>query len=359
MKKSILLLMPLFLALSGCNKASSIPNKKEVDAFKALLNEQDLSEFHQKWFASQFTNEYSILDIEEADEDEYKITNFFNYTGIGWLNSYYILSDDNYDSLMDDYGEINIFDAMSKGVGGYRIIQSSDAASYVKEPAEDPVTRTLSVLQSTTLKTTESDVFVNNTLFAADTSSFNYEERQEFNGKIGKDLLFSTVSTRSFREIFSSVNLFGAPEEIEHLDSLYYSTCRDLKNRSDKEISDFIIDKKIEMSEEENYLDVKFSFDGEQLEDNESMPGVINGILHFDKETHSFAQFEYEIEFVNESVNEETNEIIFATMRFTCAGVSSHEQLGSLDTKDDPTVYDDVTTFLEDVIEQVVPPTLY
>ena len=242
MKKYMFLLVPLILTLSGCKKNTPtpeptpiIPNQEAVDAFKALLNEQDLSEFHQKWFASQYTNEYSILDIENSEDG--KITNFFNYTGLGWLDFYYTLSEDDYSSLMGSYGDINIFDAMSIGEGGYRIIQTSDAASYIKEPAEESENRNLSVNQSMTLKTTDSDVLVDNTLFTTDTDAFIYEDRQEFSGKIDKELLFSTVSTRSFREIFSTVNLFGAPEDIEYIDSLYYSTCLNLKDKSDKEIT--------------------------------------------------------------------------------------------------------------------------
>lgn len=378
MKKFILLLIPLVFVLGGCKNglhistteqktttATTIPNQEEVDAFKALLNEQDLSDFYQKWFASVYSHEYSILDIENIElEDETimdygKSTNFYNYSGYGFLDFYYILSEDNYNSLMDSYGTINIFDAMSKGEGGYRIMQSSDAASYNKYVAEESKSVGLSVNQSMALKTTESDVIVDNTLYISDRNAFEYEKRQEFGGMIDKELLFSTVSTRSFREIFSTVNLFGAPEDIEYLDSLYYSTCKNLKNKNDKEISDFIIDKKIEISEGEKYLEVNFSFDGEELEDNDSIPGIIKGTLYYDKETHAFAEFQYVVEFINESINEETGDIIFANMKFTCSGKISRDSIGSIYTKEDLTVYDDVVTFLEDVREKVVPPSIY
>ena len=364
MKKLVFLLIPLLITLGACNNSSSnasISNQDEVDNLKALLNKVDLSDFHKKSLGTMFTQEYDVLDVYK-DGDEEKTTSFFSYIGLGFLDMMYDLSKDEYDSIVDEKGNINVFDAISVGDGGYRITQSSKATSFFRDGGDYATTQNLNINQQMTVRSLDNDVFIYNSLDVTDKDYFDYSDRQYFNGTIKKDLLFDSISTRSFSEIFSKVHLFDAPGNVEYLDRLYFEKCRELKDMSDKEISDFINENQIKINEGEENIELDFVFKNEDIdEEYESniFPGEIVGKLMYDKTTSEFKEFEYEIKFLRETYDEETGSSKYVIMAFKCSGASKREGMGDMYTPNDPTVYDDVVSFLEDVNEQVVPPSIF
>ena len=109
-------------------------------------------------------------------------------------------------------------------------------------------------------------------------------------------------------------------------------------------------------------IELSFVFPNEDLDEEYQeyiFPGEIEGKLKYDKETGAFNEFEYNINSSIDAVDEETGSEKHATMKFNCAGKSAREPLGDLWTPDDPTIYDDVIQFLEDVENEVVPPSIY
>ena len=132
MKKAFLLLIPLVIGLVSCDK--SIANIETVNELKALLDKQDLSEFHSKSLATTFTQEYDVLDV------------------------YYDLASEEYDSIVDGNGNVNVFDAIKEGEGGYRITQLAKASSFFRDGGEYSSMRNLNINQQMTLKTTDEDV---------------------------------------------------------------------------------------------------------------------------------------------------------------------------------------------------------
>lgn len=358
MKK--ILLLPLIVGLAACNN-TSITNQKEVDQLKELLNKQDLSDFTSKSFGTMFTQQYDALDVYNDTEAEEKSSSYFSYIGQGFLDSYYMLTKEQYDEIVDEKGDINIFDAIAVGQGGYRITQSAKTTSFFREGGESSVIKNLDISQQMTLKTTAEDVLVYNVLDVADNQIYDYASRQKLNASIDKELLFESISTRSFREIFSRVNLFDSPKNIECLDRLYFSICRDLTTKSNKDISKFIKDNQISIKEVENNLNLSFVFQQNDIDEDyidNIFPGAIIGTLTFDKVTGSFNEFNYEIKYVNESYDEENGNLRTANMIFTCAGISARDPMGDMWTPDNPTVYDNVVDFLEIVSEEIVPPTI-
>ena len=358
MKRTIFLLIPLVIGLASCNK--SIPNIEAVNKLKDLLNKQDLSEFHSKAFATMFTQEYDVLDIYK-DEDE-RSSSYFNYVGLGFLDFYYELTNEEYNSVVDDSGDINIFDAIKEGEGGYRITQSAKTSSFYRDGGTSSSVKNLDISQQMTLKTTDTDVFVYNILDVTDSGSFQYESRQKFNGEINKELLFDSISTRSFRDIFTSVNLFDAPSNVEYLDKTYFLTCNELKNMNDQEISDFITRNKISFEEVDDNIELSFVFSNDDIDEEYVdliFPGDIKGKLLYDKTTGEFVEFNYQIQYLTESVDEESENVKTMKMVFECAGKTAREPMGDMWIPDNPTVYSDVIEFLEDVSDQVIPPNIY
>ena len=368
MKFKALFLIPLIMGLSSCSNGVDIPNQDLVDKIKAILNKQDLSEFHLKSMGTMYTQDYDVLDISQdsinvdiTDEYQERVHNYFNYSGVGFLDFYYVLDDNQYKSIVDNKRNVNVFDALSKGEGGYRIKQIIRTSSFTRDGFVEAKINNLDVNQDVAIKTSDDakDLLVYNNLIATDDGVFHYDERQYFNASINKELLFGSVSTRSFREIFSKVDLFDAPSNIQHLDNLYYSICRDLLTKNDKEISDFIINNKITITIEEDYLKVNFVYPNEITDEEELdyiYPGEITGSLKFDKETYEYKEFTYEMHNLMEVYNEENGSLKVVKMVFTCSGISARDAMGTIWTDKDPTIYEDVADFLEDVSKEVVPP---
>ena len=367
MKRIVLLLIPLTLSLFACTKKQAstepesevIPNQEVVNRIKDLLNKQDLSEFYTKRLQGTYTQEYDVLDIDK-DEDT-KVSNYFNYGGYGIFGFYYDLAKDEYDSIVDEKGNIDTFDAIATGTGSYGIVQLARSTSFSREDSWEPKVSSLDILQQITLKTTKQDVWVENSLDVTETGIFDGSATQRFKASIDKELLFGSVSKRTFRDIFSKVELFDTPGNVEHLDKLYFSICRELVSKSNKEISDFIAMNQVSIKEEDN-IEVSFIFNTENIEEEEAdyiFPGAIKGTLIFDKETYEFSSFNYEMTCIAETYDEDSGSVKLANTKFTCTGVSSHELPEDPWEPIDPVVYDDVSEFLKDVNEQVIPPEIH
>jgi hypothetical protein len=358
--KKRLFLIPLLFGLAACG-GSSLSNQEEVNRFKELLNKQDLSEFTSKSLATMFIQEYDVLDVSRDMEEEESSSNYFNYVGLGFLDSSYELTKEEYDGIVDENGQVNTFDAIARGEGGYRITQTAKTASFYRDGGMGSTTENLDIAQQMTLKTSEEDVVVFNVLAVTDQQAYDTSTSQRFHGQINKDLLFGSVSTRSFREIFSAVNLFDAPGNVESLDRFYYSLCRELTTKSDQEISEFLLRNQIALTEAEDALELRFVFQGDDMGEDyvdSVFPGTIEGTLFFDKATGFFDEFEYEIKHMSEIYDETTGSLKTSNMNFTCAGKSSHSPLGDMWTPDNPTVYENVIDFLGDVSDQVIPPNI-
>ena len=374
MKRTALLLIPLILTLASCRnepvtptpepapEGDIIPNQEVVEELKEILNKQDLSELYTKSFRGMYSQEYDVLEISSDDEEATKTSSYLNYGGYGVFGYYYDLSLDEYDSIVDEKGNIDTFDAIATGRGSYGITHLTRTMSFNREGSAEAKIYNLDIQQNTTLKTTDEDVWVDNTLYISDDGIFHYESRQELSASINKELLFGSVSTRTFRNIFSKVDLFDAPGNIEHLDKLYYSICRELVSKNDKEISDFILGSQISIESDEENIKVNFVFDTENIDEDEFdyiYPGAIEGTLLFDKETYKFTEFSYEMNYKSETNDEETGSSKFIDTKFTCSGESTRELPHDSWEPINPTLYDDVSKFLEDVNEQVVPPEIY
>lgn len=363
MKKCALLLIPLVVGLVSCGDSSSIPNQDTVNRVKEILNKQDFSPFYSKSLGTIYTHEFNVLEIEEDEDDV--ITNYINYAGFGNFHYYYELSHDEYDSLVDEKGNVNTFDALYRGTGGYYLSQELRTNKTKRVNWYDAEITNLNVLQLLALKMDENDAFIYNVLGAGSKEDFyDFDKQQYLNALISKEVLFDSISTRSFRDIFSQVDLFNSPGNIEHIDKLYYSICHDLLSMSDKEISDFIIMNQISIEEaedEDEYIKLSFVYANEDLDDEETeyiFSGAIKGTLSFDNETLEFKEFSYEMDSTVESQDEETGDIRFVNSKFTCLGISRREPFGQYVEPEDPTVYDDAVEFLEDVNEQVIPPNI-
>ena len=367
MKRCVILLVPLMLGLAACNE-SKIPNQELVDKVKEILSKQDLSEFHSKTLQGMYTQEYDVLDINNDydfesfnDDEEPKTSSYFNYGGYGMFGFYYDLSEDQYNSIVDEKGNVDTFDAIATGTGSYGISQLSRAMSFNREGSTEATIYNLDISQTLMLKTTKQDVWVENSLDVTDKGVFDGDATQRFKASIDKELLFSSISTRVFRELFSKVDLFDTTGNIEHLDKLYISICRELVAKSDKEISDFLLENQVSIQEEEENIKLSFVFSTEDIEEEEAdyiFPGAIKGTLSFGKETYQMSDFDYGMTYRMETYDEETGSVKLVNTKFACQGVSYRGLQDDPWEPRDPIVYDDVPEFLKDVNEQVVPPKI-
>ena len=377
MKRTALLLIPLVLTLASCGNQTPtpepegevIPNQETVNKVKEILDEQDLSEFHTKTLQGKYTQEYDVLNIDNDydfdsfnDEEDFKTSSYFNYGGYGMFGYYYDLSEEQYDSIVDENGNIDTFDAIATGTGSYGISQLSRAMSFNREGSTEATVYNLDIAQTLMLKTTEQDFWVENSLDVTDTGVFDGDATQRFKASIDKELLFSSISTRVFRELFSKVDLFDTTGNIEHLDKLYFSICRELVSKSDKEISDFLLANQVSIQEEEDNIELSFVFSAEDIEEEEEdyiFPGAIKGSLSFSKETYQLSDFSYEMVYRMETYDEDTGSVKLVNTKFACQGVSSRDLPEDPWEPINPTMYDDVVEFLKDVNEQVVPPEIH
>jgi hypothetical protein len=146
------------------------------------------------------------------------------------------------------------------------------------------------------------------------------------------------------------------------LDKTYFLTCNELKNMNDQDISDFITRNKISFEEVDYNIELSFVFSNIDTDEEYVdliFPGDIKGKLLYDKTTGEFIEFNYQIQYLAESVDEESENVKTMKMVFECSGKTAREQMGDMWIPDNPTVYSDVIEFLEDVSDQVIPPDIY
>ena len=130
---------------------------------------------------------------------------------------------------------------------------------------------------------------------------------------------------------------------------------------TDQEISVFITNNSISLEEVEDDIKLSFVLNKNEIDEEYEdviFPGDIVGTLTYDKITGEFDEFSYKISNLAETYDEQTGSFKTANMVFECTGKTAREPMGDMYIADDPTVYDNVINFLEDVSEQVVPPSI-
>ena len=96
----------------------------------------------------------------------------------------------------------------------------------------------------------------------------------------------------------------------------------------------------------------------EVLDENGIIPGAFDGTLSYEKESGKFATYEYEISHVINETNEDTGSVHVASMEFKASGYSLNQKYDKdLYIDPNPAVYEDAEVFLDDVVEEVIPPS--
>ena len=336
----------------------TIVNQEDVDNLKSLLAKQDLSPFNEKFFFTQYSQNYSVY-INSIDDDS-RYVEFINYNGSGNVAYYYDVDEEIYNKILEK-DDINTFDIMCQGFGQYALVQYATINAYLNDEFEEKEDhqRTNHIQQLQALFD-DKNLQVESLYIYSDYFNDEAMEYRTFNGIIDKDTLFGSYTTKAISNIFSRVNIYDGPGYCEIIDSLYYQICLSLLASSDEEISQFIINNNVEYVEADEYSDISFELKEdkyiEYLGDHDVIPGVIKGTLHLDKETKALDNFEYKIIHFEESADYEANNIHTASMEFKAKGESRHgEPEGEPSMSEDPTVYTDPDEFMEQVIEQVIP----
>ena len=364
MKKKLLFLSAIaaITSLTGCNKENHINNQAEVDALKALLNKQDLSPFYEKSFSAMYNQSYSVYsnNIREDGED----IQFFRYNGTGMYGYYYSVTQEQYEKITSQ-DEVNPFDFMVQGTSAYDIRQSLDVDSYsfesdeqYSEPRENR--QTFEYWQSLTALFSNGNFQVDTKVTIDDKLDNNHDEMLDFNGIIANETLLETVTTSALNELFLQMEMFDGQRNTEFLDNLYYQTCEELLNKTDREISDFININHIEIKEGEANTEVSFKIEDESirniLSENDVFPGIIEGTLTYDKETGEYKSYSYNINYMNNEISEDGSSIHNASMKFSCEGYSTHKKYeGSIYVRPDPVEYTSGEEYVSTISEKAIP----
>ena len=364
MKKAIFL--PLLLcsfAFASCDSAPA--NMEEVNELKTLLAKQDLSPILDKMFVGQFAQNYETFSSTH-DEKETE-TQFYSYRGGGMFGCLYEVSEEAYQEVASLERE-DFFDYLSRGRGSYGMLQTATVASYHYAFDEEETEKTESqqcvdFLQRLETVFGDSTVQVYNSLSYKEDLDGVYDHRQNFNGIIDKGILFDAISARALSDIFASTNLYDGQRSCETLDRVYFELLGLLKGKSDQELSDFIIKNDIRFEEDEESTLVHFKVGDEAvraiLEENDIFPGNFEGTLTYEKESGSFSAYDYKIAYAHSETDESNGDVRATTMEFKANGYSWNKKFEEdLYIEPNPTVYEDAETFLEDVVREVIPPTL-
>ena len=363
MKKAFFL--PLLLSCLPLVSCGNQPaNMGEVNKLKALLSKQDLSPVYDKMFVSSFTQNYDVFSSTQSEEDAE--TRFYSYRGGGIFGCFYEVSEAAYKEV-EALPSRDFFDYLARGTGSYGMVQTAEMVSYHYDDAEADKTvdylATVGFLQRLEAYFGESEVQVYNTLSTKDDLDGAYDHRQLFNGIIDKKTLFDTITVRAFSDIFARTNLFDGQRSCEAIDSLYYAALGELSHMSDKELSDFISANGIAFEESETSTLVHFRIEEGRLRallDEEGIiPGAFEGTLAYDKQTGAFNAFDYEILHLLNEVDQATGSVHTASMEFKANGYSWNKKFDDpLYIEPNPTVYEDAELFLEDVVREVIPPSI-
>ena len=366
MKKA--LLFPLFLlstfAISSCG-SSSLPaessNAEEVNKLKSLLSKQDLSPTLTKMFVSEFTQDYDFFSSAHSGED--RITQFHSYHGGGSFGCAYSIDEASYNEVAKIENH-DFFDYLSRGQGGYGLLQSARVASYHEETDHgDHEVKSLqydNFLQNIQVNFGESDVQVSNYLTYSNAGEGGTPLVQSFNGRLGKEALFDNISIRTLSDLFARTNLYDGQRSCESIDGIYEATLNELNAKTDKELSDFIENNHISFSEEESNTLVHFQLHDEgiraSLTDKDIIPGLMEGTLSYDKNSGLFSGFEYKITHNVNETDAVSGRVYTVSMEFTAKGYSKNEEFeGDIYIAPNPTVYEDGAAFLEDMTEGIIP----
>lgn len=364
MKKAFFLPFVLCaLALPSCG--DSIGNREEVNRLKDLLSKQDLSPIYDKMFVSMFSQNYNVFSSLSGEEDEEGAeTRFYSYRGAGGFGCLYEVSEAAY-AEVEALESQNFFDYLSRGIGDYGMVQTATLVSYLYENGEDELIRSLQSLefvQEVDARFTANDVQVVNSLIAKDSvgGGYDVDTRQYFNGLIDKGTLFDAITVRAFSDIFARTNLFDGQRCCEALDRIYFDTVKQLCAKTDAELSDFIIKNDIRIESEEEATLVHFKVGDENLratlDENDIIPGTLEGTLTYEKESGKFSAYEYGIAYVSNDLSE--GNVHTTSMEFKASGYSWNQKYGQeIYIDPNPTVYEDAEDFLEDVVNEVIPPS--
>ena len=365
MKKAFFLpLVLLALALPSCGNTPG--NMEEVNKLKNLLSKQDLSPAYDKMFVSQFAQNYEAYASNNGLDEEAE-THFYTYRGAGWFGCLYEVSEEAF-AEANALESQDFFDYLARGKGDYGMMQTGNLVSYQYEADKDKDNislKSMQFAQNLDARFTESDVQVYNCLYYKDSveGGFDGDAYQLFNGIIDKETLFEGITVRAFSDIFARTNLFDGQRSCETLDRIYFATLKELSSKSDAELSDFITKNAIRIEEEGDNALVHFKVGDENLratlEENDIFPGTFEGTLTYEKESGKFSAFDYQIAYAANESDASQGNVNTVSMEFKASGYSWNQKYDKeLDINPNPTVYEDAEEFLDDVVEQVIPPSI-
>ena len=348
------------------SSASSSAPSEEVNKLKELLAKQDLVPIYDKMFTSMFSQNYEVYSSTHGEEVESE-TQFYAYSGAGAFGCLYEVSEAGF-AEAEALENSNFFDYLARGKGSYAMIQSASLVSYIQKTDEEgwaeKSQQTLAYAQEVEARFTESDVQVCNSLYTKDNLDGGYDadSRQYFSGIINKATLFDAITVRAFSDIFARTNLFDGQRSCEALDRIYFDTLGELAGKTDAELGEFIVNNDIRIEEKGDGVLVHFKVGDENLrevlDENGIIPGAFEGTLSYEKESGKFATYEYEISHVINETNEDTGSVHVASMEFKASGYSLNQKYDKdLYIDPNPTVYEDAEVFLNDVVEEVIPPS--
>ncbi len=339
-----------------------IDNQANVDELKALLNKQDLSPFYERTFASMYKQDY-VTYINSYEDDEERSIDFYRYLGTGGYGFFYSVSEDVYNEIIEK-DNVNPFDFITRGSGNYSLIQSAKVNAFTSEMVdgmEKRTTRDINFSQRLDSQFDDNDYQLYNSLELTDNTGVIPNQSKEFNGKVNKEELLEVVSTSWLTNTIQKVCAYDGQKNTELIDDLYYEVCKSLVNKTDKEISDFIKNNNIVISDGEEYKELAFELNDENIKqilvDNDIFPGTFKGTLYYDKVSGSYEKYSYEINLVNNGFNEEGGYVTSSTLSFFAEGYSYHSAHGSIPyIKPNPVVYTDAYDFVNDVVDNIIPP---
>ena len=375
-KYFLCLLLP-FLMLTSCNPNEETTttitdttattttsfNQEEVKKLKELLDKQNFSSFYERAFTAQFKQDFNVFHSDKNEGTN--AVDFLSYHASSAFGYQYAVTPEKYEEITSN-GSYNAFDLMSGGKGDYGLLQSAQVRNYSCEYDEDK--ETLSEVE-----TNSRFVQLINTKFTQDNfqvdSEFSYTDDIDssnsshilFNGLIDKEELLSNVSTDALAALFSSINLYDGPRIVQVIDMLYFNIVASLKEQDDAKIGAFIQENQVTMEEGEDVISVTFHLDNEEMRtlfsDNEVFPGIVDGTLSYDKESGEFQHFKYTINYSEERGTQNQDSVSAALYTFDVEG-DSDDKMAHQDPyiRPDPVVYDDVVSFMNDMIAGIIPP---
>ena len=365
----LLLISFSLAACSGEPVVSSEPTDTsgivDIKPLKDLLAKQDASPIYTKMFTSQFSQNYEFLSSVHGEDGEQE-AEFYSYRGGGFFGCLYEVDEDAYSEVQELERE-DFFDYLSRGKGSYGMMQTAAMVSYHYDFDGDSnkteSLQCLDFLQRLETVFGENSVQVYNSLSYRQHLDGDYDQFQSFNGIIDKATLFDTISPRALSEIFASTNLYDGQHSCEVLDRIYLQLAQELKEKTDQELSDFIKRNDIRIEEEGESTLVHFKVGDERLRDtldeNDIIPGAFEGTLTYEKASGKFDAYDYKIVYMVNESDESTGDIHAVSMEFKATGYSKNQKYDQdLYIEPNPVVYDDGEIFLNDVIDQVVPPMI-